>query len=76
MKSTRSFTIMMLCGSLLFVIGCANPASLKCKPMPEIKQRFLLLSQSNQRAIDDHIYFSREGASGGRTFGGGGCGCN
>lgn len=27
-------------------------------------------------SIDDHIYFSKEGASGGRGFGGGGCGCN
>jgi hypothetical protein len=25
---------------------------------------------------DDHIYFSREASSGGRGFGGGGCGCN
>ncbi len=24
----------------------------------------------------EHIYFSREGASGGRRVGGGGCGCN
>jgi len=24
----------------------------------------------------DHIYFSREAASGGSTVGGGGCGCN
>jgi hypothetical protein len=29
-----------------------------------------------QSAYDDHIYFSIEGSSGGRTFGGGGCGCN
>jgi hypothetical protein len=28
------------------------------------------------RSIDDHIYFSKEAASGGRGFGGGGCGCN
>jgi hypothetical protein len=27
-------------------------------------------------AVDDHIYFSKEAASGGRSFGGGGCGCN
>ena len=27
-------------------------------------------------AMDDHIYFSREGSAGGRAFGGGGCGCN
>lgn len=26
--------------------------------------------------LDDHIYFSKEGSSGGRGFGGGGCGCN
>jgi hypothetical protein len=27
-------------------------------------------------AIDDHIYFSKEATSGGRSLGGGGCGCN
>jgi len=27
-------------------------------------------------ALDDHIYFSKEASSGGRSFGGGGCGCN
>ena len=27
-------------------------------------------------AIDDHLYFSKEASSGGRGFGGGGCGCN
>lgn len=26
--------------------------------------------------INDHIYFSKEGASGGRSTAGGGCGCN
>lgn len=28
------------------------------------------------QAWDNHIYFSREASSGGRGFGGGGCGCN
>jgi hypothetical protein len=27
-------------------------------------------------AFDDHTYFSKEASSGGRGFGGGGCGCN
>lgn len=27
-------------------------------------------------ALTEHIYFSREAASGGRGVGGGGCGCN
>lgn len=26
--------------------------------------------------LDEHIYFSKEGSSGGRGVGGGGCGCN
>lgn len=29
-----------------------------------------------EAGIDDHIYFSKEASSGGRGFGGGGCGCN
>lgn len=27
-------------------------------------------------AMDEHVFFSREAASGGRGVGGGGCGCN
>ena len=27
-------------------------------------------------ALRDHIYFSKEGSSGGASSGGGGCGCN
>ncbi len=33
-------------------------------------------SPALDQAIDDHIYFSKEASSGGRGFGGGGCGCN
>jgi hypothetical protein len=29
-----------------------------------------------EAGLDDHIYFSKEASSGGRGFGGGGCGCN
>ena len=31
---------------------------------------------ANAIAQLDHVYFSREAASGGNTVGGGGCGCN
>lgn len=30
----------------------------------------------NVTAFKEHIYFSKEAASGGRTYDGGGCGCN
>jgi hypothetical protein len=33
-------------------------------------------ANSVETSIDDHIYFSKEASSGGRGFGGGGCGCN
>ena len=28
------------------------------------------------QAIDEHVYFSKEGSTGGQEVGGGGCGCN
>jgi hypothetical protein len=29
-----------------------------------------------ESAVDEHIYFSKEGSTGGQNVGGGGCGCN
>jgi Domain of unknown function (DUF4266) len=40
------------------------------------KPAMQISASSLEAAIDDHIYFSKEAATGGRGFGGGGCGCN
>lgn len=40
------------------------------------KEEMQMVSDPLDVAIDDHIYFSKEASSGGRGFGGGGCGCN
>lgn len=40
------------------------------------KEEMQLVTDPVEVAIDDHIYFSKEATSGGRGFGGGGCGCN
>ena len=40
------------------------------------KEAMALTSSPIDAALDDHIYFSKEATSGGRSFGGGGCGCN
>lgn len=40
------------------------------------KDEMQLTSDPIEAAMDDHIYFSKEASSGGRGFGGGGCGCN
>lgn len=34
------------------------------------------VTDAAQAAFEDHTYFSKEASSGGRGFGGGGCGCN
>lgn len=66
-----------ICGALgLALTGCS---SLGVKPWQhEILARpeMALNASPLDAAIDDHIYFSKEAASGGRSFGGGGCGCN
>lgn len=35
-----------------------------------------LVADPLENAADEHIYFSKEAASGGQGVGGGGCGCN
>jgi hypothetical protein len=40
------------------------------------KVEMQLVPDPLEAALDDHIYFSKEASSGGRGFGGGGCGCN
>ena len=71
--------LIALAASLGALSGCAPLASLGVQPW----ERDLLAKPSMQlpgagldTSADDHIYFSKEAASGGRGFGGGGCGCN
>jgi len=40
------------------------------------KDEMQLVADPVELGLDDHIYFSKEATSGGRGFGGGGCGCN
>ena len=68
-------TLGLLCGAAL-ASGCT---SLGVRPW----QRDMLARADMQldanpldAAIDDHMYFSKEASSGGRSFAGGGCGCN
>jgi Domain of unknown function (DUF4266) len=68
--------ILCLLSSTAIFGGCA---SLGVKPW----QRDVLAREDMQlnanpldAAIDDHLYFSKEASSGGRSFAGGGCGCN
>jgi Domain of unknown function (DUF4266) len=63
-----------LCIALLALTGCVSvqPWERDVLARPEMS----LDNAPLEAAIDDHIYFSKEASSGGRGFGGGGCGCN
>ena len=65
-----------LISASLLICGCS---SLGVKPWQrEILARpeMALTVHPLDASVDDHIYFSKEAANGGRAFGGGGCGCN
>lgn len=68
-------TLIVLIGFMV-LSGCS---SLGVKPWERdvlAKDEMQLVADPLDVAIDDHIYFSKEASSGGRGFGGGGCGCN
>jgi len=64
---------------LLVLIGMALTACASVQPWERdvlARPEMSLDANPLDAAIDDHIYFSKEASSGGRGFGGGGCGCN
>ncbi|WP_246723051.1 DUF4266 domain-containing protein [Aliikangiella sp. G2MR2-5] len=65
-----------LAALVLISSGCAN---MGVKPWERdllAKSEMSLSYPSTELGLDDHIYFSKEATSGGRSFAGGGCGCN
>jgi len=62
--------------SLLFSAGCSSMGVEPWERDVLAKDEMQLTTDEIEAATDDHIYFSKEASSGGRGFGGGGCGCN
>ena len=56
--------------------GCASMGVEPWERDVLAKDEMQLTTDEIEAATDDHIYFSKEASSGGRGFGGGGCGCN
>jgi Domain of unknown function (DUF4266) len=68
--------IFCLLSSTAIASGCV---SLGVKPWQRdvmAREDMRLDANPLDAAIDDHMYFSKEASSGGRSFAGGGCGCN
>jgi hypothetical protein len=72
----KQVSILCLLSSAAIASGCA---SLGVKPWQRdvlAREDMRLDANPLDAAIDDHMYFSKEASSGGRSFAGGGCGCN
>ncbi|ABN61397.1 DUF4266 domain-containing protein [Shewanella baltica] len=65
--------------AVTLIIGLSGCSNLGVQPWEKgqlARADMALDSEKLDLVLDDHIYFSKEGSSGGRAFAGGGCGCN
>ena len=75
MRIDRLSLLCLVAGAAL-ASGCS---SLGVKPWQRdalAREEMRLDANPLDAAIDDHMYFSKEASSGGRSYAGGGCGCN
>ena len=73
MRRGRYFLLLL---ATACISGCASVGVEPWERDVLAKDEMQLTSDAIEAATDDHIYFSKEASSGGRGFGGGGCGCN
>ena len=69
---------------ILFFVFLSLPVFTACSLEPVkpwerdilAQDKMKLIAHPVETGLDEHIYFSKEAASGGQGVGGGGCGCN
>jgi len=74
MKTVRA--AVFLAAATIIGTGCSSMGVEPWERDVLAKEEMQLVYDPLEAALDDHIYFSKEASSGGRGFGGGGCGCN
>jgi hypothetical protein len=75
MRTRRFF----LCFTLAVTAQMCGCAALGVQPWDRdllARDEMRLDANPVDAAIDEHMYFSKEASSGGRSYAGGGCGCN
>jgi hypothetical protein len=78
MKARTVFCLALALGSLL-CSGCTSANLVRVKPWERATLADYTMNPGRDplhTSMAEHIYFSRETASGGRGVGGSGCGCN
>jgi len=72
----RFIALALLIGALALLNGCAAMAVQPWDRDLLSKKEMRFNAAPMMNAVDDHIYFSKEGSLGGMDVSGGGCGCN
>lgn len=67
---------LLLLGLGLLLVGCAIEPLKPWERGTLAKKEMQLTTDAVEQYLDEHTYFSKEAAHGGRGVGGGGCGCN
>jgi hypothetical protein len=75
MKIERFNVLFFFTGAAL-VSGCSSLGVSPWQRDVLSREEMRLDANPLDAAIDDHMYFSKEASSGGRSYAGGGCGCN
>ncbi len=75
MKNSLKLKLLLVVGSVI-VSGCSSMGVEPWERDLLAKNAMAINSSPMDQAIDEHIYFSKEASSGGKSFAGGGCGCN
>jgi hypothetical protein len=75
MNRTRSLLALAALAALL-AAGCATTAVHPWDRDLLSEKQMSFVPSPSEHDVDDHVYFSKEGSSGGQNVGGGGCGCN
>ena len=73
-SGSRGLALALLCVLAGLMSGCAATA---LKPWDRdllAQKKMRLIPSRRENAVDEHIYFSKEGSTGGQHVGGGGCG--
>jgi hypothetical protein len=76
-RAGRSFLLCAL--SITAFAGCTNASLVRVKPWQRASLAdYTMNPERDPIAVvnSEHVYFSRESATGGRGVGGSGCGCN
>ena len=76
MPCTMRWSLLLTICLSASLAGCSVPKVQAWDKQDLAKPEMALDSDRLDTRYSEHIYFSREGSSGGWSIGGGGCGCN